>query len=175
MNDLRYPLGQPQYNDNLTQRDRAALIEEFSTAPDQLAAVVATLSDAQLGTPYRPEGWSVRQVCHHLPDSHSNGYIRAKLALTEENPVIKPYSEELWAELDDSRLPIGIALVHYQAVQARWTALWKVVHADQWARCYVHPQYNQQFSLDYLLQLYTWHGKHHLAQITGLKSREGWK
>ncbi len=175
MTDLRYPIGKPQYKQDLTDADRAALIAEFAIAPAQLSASVATLSDQQLDTAYRPQGWTVRQVCHHLPDSHSNGYIRAKLALTEENPVIKPYMEDRWADLDDSRLPVAVALLHYTAIQARWHSLWETIRGEQWQRCFIHPEYDQKFSIDYLLQLYSWHGQHHLAQINGLKSRQGWK
>ena len=175
MEDLRYPIGEPQYLDNLTGSQRSAMIDEFATAPTQLAMAVASLSNEQLETPYRPEGWTLRQVCHHLPDSHSNGYIRTKLTLTEIDPVIKPYEEDLWAKLEDSKLPVAIALTHYAAVQARWTALWRTVEGPQWARTYVHPQYGTKFSLDYVLQLYVWHGKHHMAQITALKSRMNWK
>lgn len=175
MENLQYPIGKPQYFENVTDEQRAAWIEEFSHAPAQLEAGVAGLSDEQLDTPYRPGGWTVRQVCHHLPDSHSNGYVRTKLALTEDSPIIKPYAEDQWAKLPDSTLAIGIALDHYRTLQARWTAVWKNVQGKQWARTYIHPEYMNHYSLDQMLQLYTWHGKHHLAQITSLKTRMNWE
>ena len=175
MEHLQYPIGKPQYLEVVTDAQRAAWIEEFSKAPANLQAAVSGLSDAQLDTPYRQGGWTVRQVCHHLPDSHSNGYVRTKLTLTEKSPIIKPYDEDLWAKLGDSNLPVGIALDHYRAVQARWTAVWKVVGEGQWARTYIHPEYMNHYSLDKMLQLYEWHGKHHLAQITSLKARMNWK
>ena len=174
MENLQYPIGKPQYVETATNEQRAGWIEEFSQAPARLESGVASLSEAQLDTPYRPGGWTVRQVCHHLPDSHSNGYVRTKLALTEESPIIKPYLEDQWAKLPDSSLPIGIAFDHYRAVQARWTAVWKRVRGEQWAKTYIHPEYMHHYSLDQMLQLYTWHGKHHLAQITSLKARMNW-
>ena len=175
MEHLQYPIGKPQYLESVTDEQRAEWIEEFSQAPGQLQTEVTSLSDAQLDTPYRPGGWTVRQVCHHLPDSHSNGYVRTKLALTEDSPIIKPYLEDLWAKLPDSNRPVASALDHYRAVQARWTAVWKSVQGKQWARTYIHPEYMNHYSLDQMLQLYSWHGKHHLAQITGLKARMNWK
>ena len=174
MEDLRYPIGKPQFLEDLSASDRLALIAEFEQAPAQLRKAVEGLTDSQLDTPYRPGGWTVRQVCHHLPDSHSNGYIRTKLTLTEDSPVIKPYDENAWAHLEDAKSAIELPLAHLEIVQARWAALWKTVHGEHWRRTYVHPQYKTHFTLDYVLQLYSWHGKHHVAHIAGLKLRQGW-
>ena len=174
MEDRSYPIGKPQFRENLTDSDRQALIAEFELAPAQLRNAVDGLSDSQLDTPYRPDGWTIRQVCHHLPDSHSNGYIRTKLTLTEDSPIIKPYDENAWANLEDAKLPVSLPLSHLDVVQARWAALWKTVQGDQWQRTYIHPEFKIHYTLDFMLQLYTWHGKHHIAHITGLKQRMSW-
>ena len=174
MENLSYPIGKLQLRETLTDEDRAAMIARFELAPDQLRRSVDGLTDTQLDTPYRPGGWTIRQVCHHLPDSHSNGYIRTKLTLTEQSPIIKPYDEDAWANLEDAQASIALPLLHLDAVQQRWAAVWKTVEGDQWQRTYVHPEYKTHYSLDFALQLYTWHGMHHVAHITSLKQRQGW-
>ena len=174
MQDLSYPIGKAVFVENLTPSDRQALIAEFELAPAQLRGAVEGLTAAQLDTPYRPGGWTIRQVVHHLPDSHSNGYVRTKLTLTEDSPVIKPYDENAWAHLEDSTFPLDLPLIHFDAVQARWAALWKTMQGAQWQFTYVHPQYNTHYSLDFCLQLYAWHGKHHVAHVTSLKRRLSW-
>jgi uncharacterized damage-inducible protein DinB len=172
--DLRYPIG-PWIAPStpLSAGTRAALITNIATLPSQLRAAVDGLSDAQLDTPYRPRGWTLRQVVHHLADSHANGFIRSKLALTEDNPTIKPYDEEGWAELPDSKLPVEVSLRMLESIHERWTALLGALPAEKFVSPYQHPQTGPQ-TLDSSLSTYSWHGRHHLAHITELKKREGW-
>jgi hypothetical protein len=171
--DLRYPIG--AFEEVPTSDDvRAAAIRDLESLPARMRAAIAGLSDQQLDTPYRPGGWTVRQVVHHVPDSHINAYIRVKLALTEDRPVIKPYDEQAWAELPDSQLPIDIALALLDATQARLVAAYRALLPAQFARVYVHPEQGRQVSLDRHLQVYSWHSRHHVAHITALRQREGW-
>jgi hypothetical protein len=136
---------------------------------------VEHLSDRQLDTAYRTGGWTIRQVVHHCADSHMNSYIRFRLALTEEVPTIKPYREELWAELADARkMPIEPSLMILQGVHARWVVMLRSLSSDQWPRLWFHPDDMKEFSLLQGLQLYVWHGKHHLAHIQNLKKTESW-
>jgi hypothetical protein len=133
------------------------------------------LTEAQFDTPYRPGGWTVRQVVHHVPDSHLNAYLRFKLALTEENPTIKPYEEARWAELPDTAgTQIGVSLVMLEALHRRWVNLLRSMSEEQWGRTYFHPDQNKSLRLDGVLAMYSWHGKHHTAHITGLRERMGW-
>ena len=141
--------------------------------PQQIRAAVAGLSDAQLDTPYRPGGWSVRQVVHHVADSHMNGYIRTKLALTESDPTIKPYKQDEWSMLADARLPVEVSLVLLEAVHQRWTTVWKAMPPDHFSRTFQHPELGAM-TLDTQLQLYAWHSRHHVAHITSLRQREHW-
>jgi len=174
MTDLRYPTGKLSYNDNLTADQRASLIDRIAATPAALRAAVHGLNDAQLDTPYRPEGWSVRQVIHHVPDSHVNAYVRFKLALTEDNPTIKPYQEAAWASLADTRLtPVNVSLTLLQAVHERWVVLLKSMNEADFSRPLMHPE-NGRMTLDRLLQMYAWHGGHHVAHVTELRKREGW-
>jgi hypothetical protein len=136
---------------------------------------VAGLSAEQLDSAYRPGGWTVRQVVHHLPDSHLNGYTRFKLSLTEARPVIKPYEEARWAELPDVRaVPVEVSLDLLDALHRRWVPLLAGIRPDEWARGYHHPEYKRDFSLEEALGLYAWHGEHHVAHITTLRRRMGW-
>jgi hypothetical protein len=135
---------------------------------------VAALSDHQLDTPYRPQGWTVRQVVHHLPDSHLNAYIRCKLALTEDNPSIKPYDEQRWAELPDSRRPIDGSLALLDHLHERWAALLRALPPEAFGRTCVHPASQTVMTVDRLVASYGWHGRHHVAHITELRRREGW-
>lgn len=174
--DLRYPLGHPTLPDSPLDRGaRTAYIGQIALLPDQLRAALAGLSAAQLDTPYRPGGWTVRQVLHHLPDSHLNCYTRFRLALTEDNPTIKPYEEQLWAELPDvAATPPAVSLALLEALHIRWTILLRHLTDAQWARTFYHPGTQRTFSLDQALVLYAWHGRHHVAHIAELRKREGW-
>lgn len=141
-----------------------------------LRAAVQGLTDAQLDTPYREGGWTVRQVVHHVVDSHMNGYIRMKLALTEEAPTIKPYAEARWAELDHARtLPVECSLVLLDGLHARWGALLRTMDETAFTRTYDHPEFQRTFPLGISTALYAWHGKHHTAHITTLRARMGWR
>jgi uncharacterized damage-inducible protein DinB len=171
--DLRYPVGEWVPPGDLSPAQRAALIDELAALPAQLRAATATLSDHQLDTPYRPGGWTLRQLVHHVADSHVNGYVRAKLALTEATPTIKPYEEARWAELPDSTGPIEVSLRILESVHERWVALLRALPAEAFTRTYHHPDSGRQ-SLDASLSNYAWHGRHHLAHLTRLKARSGW-
>jgi hypothetical protein len=149
-------------------------MDEIEQAPARLRAVVAGLSDAQLDTPYRPVGWTVRQVVHHVPDSHLNSYVRFRLALTEKEPTIKPYDESRWAELTDARTaPIEISLALLESLHARWTLLLHSLKPEDFSREFRHPELGT-VSLDKNLALYAWHGRHHVAHIASLRERMGW-
>lgn len=168
--DPRYPLGPMPTPLALSPAERAAALDALGTLPAELRAAVAGLDDAGLDTPYREGGWTVRQVVHHVADSHLNAYARLKLALTETNPVIKPYEEGLWAELPDSALAPGVSLDLLDALHTRLTRVFGGV--GDWARPWTHPA-SGQWTLDTLLAMYAWHGRHHTAQITGLRARLG--
>jgi hypothetical protein len=173
-NDMRFPIGPwVPTAATLSPAERATLIDELAELPGQLRTACAGLTGAQLDTPYRPGGWTLRQLVHHVADSHLNGYVRAKLALTEEAPTIKPYDEARWAELPDSTGPIEVSLRMLESVHERWAALLRALPADAFARVYQHPESGRQ-SLDASLSNYAWHGRHHLAHLTGLKARSGW-
>jgi uncharacterized damage-inducible protein DinB len=173
--DLRYPIGRFTVEGEITPERRAAWIGEVADAPLQLRAAVKELTEEQLDTPYRPGGWTVRQVVHHVPDSHLNAYVRFKLALTEENPTVKPYEESRWAELPDTAgTPIGVSLMMLEALHRRWVVLLRAMDEAQWARNYFHPEQAKLVRLDGVLALYAWHGRHHVAHITSLRERMGW-
>ena len=174
--DLRYPTGRYQWPaEAVPAAERTRWIQEVAAAPAALRAATAGLTDAQLDTPYRPGGWTVRQVAHHVPDSHVQAFIRFKLALTEDEPRIKAYFEDRWAELPDSRGPIGPALAMLEAVHTRWLDLMAGMAEEDWSRTFFHPERNAMLRLDATLGLYAWHGKHHVAHVTGLREREGWR
>lgn len=173
--DLRYPVGKFQYDGVATPEARARRIEEIAKAPAALRAAVKGLSPKQLDTPYREGGWTVRQVVHHVPDSHLNAYVRFKLALTEDTPTIKPYDQEHWAQLPDTRtLPPEVSLELLDAVHQRWVAVLEGMTPADWQRAYRHPEYNRVVPLDEVLAMYAWHGRHHVAHVTSLREREGW-
>jgi len=176
VNDLSYPIGSFSLRDaTVAPEERPGLIGALVELPAQFRGAVQGLSEAQFDTPYRPGGWTVRQVVHHVPDSHLNAYVRFKLALTEENPTIKPYEEARWAELPDTAgTQIGVSLVLLEALHRRWVVLLKSMTDDQWGRTYIHPDYQRSFRLDAILAMYAWHGKHHTAHITRLRERMGW-
>jgi hypothetical protein len=174
MADLSYPIGKFTPERDLSPQRRAQLIAQVAEAPAQLRAAVQGLSSQQLDTPYRPQGWTVRQVVHHVPDSHMNAYIRFKLALTEAEPTIKPYEQQLWAELADSRqTPTETSLGLLECLHQRWVLLLKSMAEGDWQRSFRHPELGM-VRLDTNLALYAWHGRHHVAHITGLRQRMGW-
>jgi hypothetical protein len=174
LDSLRYPIGRFAPRPALTPADREALIEDLAALPGDLERAVSGLGAGQLDTPYRPEGWTVRQVVHHLPDSHLNAYVRFKLALTEENPVIKPYDEAAWAQLPDGRgQDVGNSVLLLTALHRRWVELLRAMSDAQWQRGFQHPESGHN-PLERSRQLYQWHGRHHRAQITSLAERSGW-
>lgn len=172
--DLRYPVGKFERVETLTPDQRRAHIDAIEAAPACLAAAVAGLSPAQLDTPYRPGGWTVRQVAHHVPDSHMNAYIRFKLALTEDEPTIKPYFEDRWAELADAKAPIEPSLALLENLHKRWVPLLRSLKPGDWSRKMRHPELGT-LTLDLTLAIYGWHGRHHVAHITRLRERNGWR
>jgi len=174
MNDLRYPIGRFSYNGPLTEDRKQAFLDDIARAPANLRAAVKGLSDAQLDTPYRPGGWTVRQVVHHVPDSHLNSYMRFKLALTEDEPTIKPYAEDRWAELADTKAtPVDVSLTLLESLHDRWVRLLRSLGPEDWKRTFRHPELGTM-TLERTLALYAWHGRHHVTHITGLREREGW-
>lgn len=173
--DLRYPIGPFSLPDAVSAEQRARFIDEIAAAPAALRNAVRGLSDAQLDTPYRPGGWTVRQVVHHVPDSHLNAYVRIKLALTEDEPTIKPYLEPRWAEQPEARsAPIEMSLELLEALHVRWLAALRALDPSAFSRRYVHPEHGRMFTIDQTLALYAWHGKHHVAHVTALKERSNW-
>ena len=172
--DLRYPIGKLERKPSLTTAERAAAIEAIAAAPALLRAAVTGLDDTQLDTPYRPDGWTVRQLVHHVADSHMNAYTRFRLALTEDAPTIKPYDEKTWAELPDVRaMPVEPSLSLLDAMHARLDHLLRATDAASFARTLVHPD-NGPMTMDSLLSVYSWHGRHHAAHVRGLRDRMGW-
>ena len=174
--DLRYPVGPFLAPPSTSAADRAVHIEVIAELPPLMRAAVAGLDDIQLDTPYRPDGWTVRQVTHHVPDSHMNAYMRFRLALTEDNPVIRPYFEARWAELPDARSgPVAMSLNLLEALHVRWVMLLRAMRDEDFARTYQHPeQPGRSIPLSEVLAMYAWHSRHHLAHITRLRERMGW-
>jgi len=173
--DLSYPIGRFSWEGPNTPAQRMHFINEIAATPGHLRNAVAGLSAEQIETPYRPGGWTVRQVVHHIPDSHLNSYTRFKFALTEEHPMIKSYDEGLWAELEDTRsTPIDVSLALLDALHQRWTTLLRSLAPEEYQRTFQHPQIGA-VSLDKNLALYAWHGAHHVGHITSLRERMGWK
>lgn len=171
---LRYPIGRYSRPAEITPellQERLAIIESF---PERLRKEVENLSDEQLDTPYRPDGWTIRQVVHHCADSHLNAFTRLKLALTEEKPTIKPYLEARWAELPDSALPVAHSLMILEGLHARWSHLLHSLKEEDFARRFIHPQQGREMRLDELVALYGWHCEHHLAHITTTKREKSW-
>jgi uncharacterized damage-inducible protein DinB len=173
---LKYPTGRFQRPTRaLDDAERRQMIEKIARAPADIRTAVQGLSDSQLDTAYRPGGWTVRQVVHHVPDSHMNAFIRFKLALTEDIPTIKPYDEAEWAKLADARdTPIETSLTLLTALHQRWVGLLRSMSSRDFERKLNHPEWDAPLSLDSMLALYSWHGAHHTAHITGLRSRMGW-
>lgn len=174
MEDLRYPIGRATRVDSLTPAQRDEAITVIADCPAHMRAAVAGLDDAQLDTPYRPEGWTVRQVVHHVPDSHLNAYIRTKLALTEDTPTIKPYDENAWATLADMRsTPIETSLRLLESTHDRWVRILQAMPPADFQKTLNHPE-NGIMTLDRVLSMYAWHSRHHVAHITRLRERSGW-
>ena len=172
--DLRFPTGKFQRPAELDASGRAKAIEVVAAVPARLREAVKGLTKDQIETPYRPGGWTLRQVVHHVADSHLNAYIRFKLALTEDTPTIKPYDEAAWAELQDSAtVPIETSLSLVDAVHERWVVLLRAMTPADFERVLVHPESGRQ-RLDQMLALYAWHGPHHVAHVTSLRQRMGW-
>ncbi|MEO6486468.1 MAG: YfiT family bacillithiol transferase [Thermoanaerobaculia bacterium] len=174
MTDLRYPIGKFERRDSLTAPDRRSLIDTIAAAPQRMREAVRGLDEAQFDTPYREGGWTVRQVVHHVPDSHMNAFIRLKLALTENEPAIKPYDEAQWARLPDVQsTPIATSLTLLESLHERWVFLLRSLDEAQFGRKFTHPDHGL-LTIDWLVALYAWHGRHHVAHVTSLREREGW-
>lgn len=174
MSDLRFPIGKFNFDAPVSESDYPRLIGEIAETPGALRSAVAGMSRDQVETPYRPGGWTVKQVVHHLPDSHMNAYTRFKLALTEDEPAVKAYEEAKWAELPDSqRVPVEVSLDLLEALHLRWVPLLRGMDAAAFQRRLRHPQ-RGLMTLARLLAMYAWHGRHHVAHITSLRAREGW-
>jgi hypothetical protein len=174
MDDLRYPVGKFDFPLSVSAQDLTGFIDQIAETPSKLRAALAGLSESQLETPYRPGGWTVRQVAHHVPDSHMNSYVRFRLALTEDEPVIKPYEESRWAELSDARaMPVEPSLVLLESLHARWVPLLRSLSDAEWKRSFRHPELGP-VRLEQNAALYAWHGRHHVAHIAALRQRMGW-
>jgi hypothetical protein len=172
--DPRYPVGRYRPEGEITAEQRREWIGQIAETPARMRAAVAGLTDAQLDTPYRDGGWTVRQVVHHVPDSHANAYVRFKLGLTETDPVIKPYDEAAWARLEDTRVtPVDVSLMLLEVLHVRWVNVLRSIADEDWLRTIQHPD-NGRMRLDFLLGMYAWHGRHHVAHVTRLRDRMGW-
>ncbi|MGH9511622.1 MAG: YfiT family bacillithiol transferase [Terriglobales bacterium] len=173
--DPRYPIGKFKHQGPLDEGQRAQMIGDIERTPAALRSAIAGLSTQQLETPYREGGWNVRQVIHHLPDSHMNAYVRFKLALTEHEPTIKPYAEDLWAKSPDNEsTPIEVSLILLESLHRRWVYLLTSLGPEDWKRSFRHPETDRLVSLERNLAIYSWHGRHHVAHITELRKRMGW-
>ncbi len=171
-NDLRYPVGRFDKS-MIDPARRAEYIQTITSLPNNIATAVDGLTEAQLDTPYRPGGWTVRQTVHHVADSHMNSYCRFKLALTEYTPTIRPYEEGLWADLADSKLPVGVSLSLIDGLHQRWAAMLNSMSDADFNREFEHPE-SGKWTLESALAMYAWHSRHHTAHITHLREREGW-
>ena len=174
MADPRYPIGKFSFAGPLSEDQKARFLDDIEQTPARLRAAVKGLSAQQLDTPYRDGGWTVRQVVHHVPDSHLNSYIRFKLALTEEEPTIRPYMEDRWAELPEARTaPIELSLSLLEDLHKRWMLMLRAIQPAEWKRTFRHPEIGPM-TLEKNLALYAWHGRHHVAHVTALRERMGW-
>ncbi len=174
MTDLQYPIGKLKMEHQPTDEARREMIDQIEQAPALLRAGVEGLTPGQLDTPYRPDGWTVREVTHHVPDSHMNAYIRFKLALTEDTPLIKTIEEADWARLPDTAsVPVEVSLALLESLHKRWVAVLRSMSAADFKRRLRHPDHGIM-NLDQLLSLYAWHGRHHAAHVTSLRERMGW-
>ena len=174
MTDPHYPVGKFTWPENITAEDRERWVEGIAATPANLRTAAAGLTEEQLNTPYREGGWTVRQVIHHLPDSHMNSYVRFKLALTEDEPTIKPYDEAAWAELPDTKtIPVETSLCLLECLHQRWVAILEAMTEADWKRNLTHPALGK-VSLEKMAALYDWHGRNHVAHITELRKQNGW-
>lgn len=172
--DLRYPIGEFDHQPYSPALKRNAL-QDIQFLPGLLESAIENLDEYQLNTPYRDGGWTVKQLVHHVADSHINAYMRFKLALTESTPTIKPYDEKLWANLKDvENVPVNISITLLYTLHTRWHAAILHLTDEEWKRSIYHPEHKKEFSLWHLLDMYAWHGKHHVAHITSLIERKGW-
>jgi hypothetical protein len=172
--DPRYPIGRMEIPTEVSAARRQQAIEEIASTPAKIRSAVKGLSESQLDTPYREGGWTVRQVVHHVADSHMNAYVRVKLALTEESPTIKPYNEAAWADLADSKsTPVEVSLTLLENVHNRWDRVSRSMRQEDFLRKLVHPEHGER-NVDWLVFVYEWHGKHHVAHITELRKQKGW-
>jgi uncharacterized damage-inducible protein DinB len=172
--DPRFPIGKFLYSGSLTAERKQEHLHNIEQTPARMRAALRGLSDRQLDTPYRDGGWTLRQVAHHVPDSHMNSYIRFKLAITEDDPTIKPYMEDLWAELPEAKsAPIEMSLVLLDSLHQRWVLMLRKLSDSDWQRAFRHPELGA-ITLEKNLALYSWHGRHHVAHITSLRERMGW-
>ncbi|MFC4872362.1 YfiT family bacillithiol transferase [Negadavirga shengliensis] len=173
---LKFPIGKFESPATITKDVLAKWISDISLFPVRLSSEVSYLTDEQLDTPYRPEGWTIRQVVHHCADSHMNSLTRLKLALTEDRPTIKPYFEDRWAELVDAKnMPIGPSIKMIEGIHERWTILLNNLTEEQYGRVFIHPEQGKTFRIDENIGLYAWHCNHHLAHITETKKRNNWR
>lgn len=174
MADPRYPIGKFSFDGTLTEDQKNKFLDDVEQTPGWLRAAVKGLSEQQLDTPYRDQGWTVRQVVHHVPDSHMNSYVRFKLALTEDEPTIRPYMENLWAELPEAKTaPVDLSLALLENLHQRWMLMLRAIGPAEWKRTFHHPEAGTM-NLEKTLALYAWHGRHHVAHVTGLRERRGW-
>lgn len=172
--DLRYPIGKYEPA-SYSEKQLQDWLNDIKFLPQSLENALLNLDEAQQNTPYREGGWTVKQLVHHVADSHINAYCRFKLGLTEDNPTIRPYEEKLWAELGDTHhLPANVSITLLHALHTRWYELLRNVPESDWNRTIVHPAAGKQWTLWYLLGMYAWHGRHHTAHITALRERNGW-
>ena len=176
MQDLQYPIGKYSPPETITEDHIAAWIEVIRAFPGIMRSALEGLTEEQLNTPYRPGGWTVRQLVHHVSDSHLNSLIRFKWGLTEDEPKIKAYNQAAWAETADvNETPIDVTLTFLDALHAKWVLLLSSIKGDEWKRGILHPETGTRMALDWLAGMYAWHCKHHAAHLTGLIEREGWK
>ena len=171
--DPRYPIGPEPAFEPTTEAIRRKHIDVIAELPAATRAAVSGLTAPQLDTPYRPGGWSVRQVVHHLADSHMHAFIRLKWALAEDAPTIKPYDERVWAELPDSAMDVAVSLGILDGIHARWVALYRAMEESQFGREFTHPE-RGRLTLDNHLHIYAWHSRHHVAHVTELRRTKGW-
>jgi hypothetical protein len=175
IDELRYPVGKFKWPQSYTKLELEHWINEIETLPHHLHKAIRALDDEKLDTPYRPDGWTVRQVVHHVADSHTNAFMRFKLALTEDNPTIKPYNQTLWAELPDSKnVDVSVSMHLLENLHKRFDFLMRSMTSEQWDRTFFHPEHNRNIPLWQIAALYDWHGKHHVAHITTLRHSKGW-
>ncbi|NBT16384.1 MAG: putative metal-dependent hydrolase [Chitinophagia bacterium] len=171
---VQYPIGKVQFVE-YSEKEKEARLADILFLPKMLEYAVLNLNEAQLQTPYREGGWTVNQLVHHVADSHMNAFIRCKLALTEENPTIKPYDQDAWVSREDvSQVPVNISITLLHALHHRWYELLKSLTEQEWKRTVYHPEQQREISIWNILLIYAWHGKHHAAHVTNLREEKGW-